>query len=104
MDIVAILDVTQGTWAVDLAAWTGVLVFFATLWRLVLRPIVQMVSRLVTGVERLNDLLEGDVLTKLDAGAHAIVDHAVRIDEHAARLDDHHVRITKLEGTDAHDR
>lgn len=73
-----LLDVTPGSWAVDVTAFVGAIGAAGFLLRLV--------YRLVLGLEKLNRLIESDVVEQLADGARLFADHQHRLDNHEDRI------------------
>lgn len=91
-----ILDLTPGSWALDVAAWaalmTGLGVIARSVW-----GFIRVIGRVADGVEKLNALLEGDVLVRLDEGSRLIADLTARVEKHDYTLLDHAERLAELE-------
>lgn len=87
--MVELIDVTPGSWAVDLTTFVAALGAVTYLFRLVFR--------LVVGVEALNKLLAGDVLERLDEGSAEFKRLGKALEAHGDALEDHEGRLNVLE-------
>lgn len=104
-------------WYVELGILAGALISAATIWKLGIVPgaralwgglravaaAILAAPQIVAGIEKLNQLVEGDVIERLDAGAARfneqearIGDHDVRLGRHESRLDGHDAAIAAL--------
>lgn len=81
-----IFDITNGGWALDAIAWGGVLTAAGTFWRMALAPFVRSIMRIADGVDKLNALVSGDVLDRLDEGSRLFGDHGQRLIDHEGRI------------------
>lgn len=113
-----ILDLTTEPWFVDLGVWAGVFTAIGVILRMVVWPglhnfwrAVVAAPRIAESVGRLVELLETDVLKRVELaevvierhGQHlANIDakessHGARLDAHDARLDSYESRVVLLE-------
>ncbi len=104
-------------WYVELGILAGALTSAVVVWRLGVVPAARWFWRgvtavaaailaapqIVSGIEKLNALVEGDVLDRLDAGTQRfneqdvrLGDHDVRLSRHESRLDGHDEAIAAL--------
>lgn len=108
------MQVADGPWYVDLGIIAAAIMSLATIWRLVVGPVIHGVwaavraaPQITVALEELCIILQGDVLGKLDEIQAAFTAHVSeaeardeRLDSHAALLKDHGVRLVKLEQGD----
>lgn len=88
-----VINITPGGWYADLAAWATAVTALGVLGQKVLRPLVRalwaavvVAPRIAAGLEKLVDLLEGNVLDRLDKGSEMFAEHGRRLDDHEGRI------------------
>lgn len=98
-----LINITAGPWYVDLGAWAGALTAMGVIWRVALWPVFRGIwaaivaaPRIATGIRELIDILEGDVLERLDRGTK-------QFERLGERLDNHEERIGALEKSPGRD-
>jgi hypothetical protein len=95
----------------DLAAWAGIFISCAAIWRLAVWPGLRAIwaailaaPKIADGTRELVQLIEGDVMGKLEEMNQSFTEHESkatvrdqRLDAHTLQLENHELRITQLE-------
>lgn len=99
------LNFTEGPWWMDASAIAGTFTAFALIWRYALWPFARgawaaivAAPRVADGVLKLVDLVEGDVMDRLDRGNSEFERIGKMLDDHEVTLSVHDGRLTTLEG------
>lgn len=98
-------DVTDGPWILDLSAAIAALITVAGGWKFLVSPLLRGIwaavvaaPKIATGMARLIELIETDVIGRLDAGAIQFQEHKERLDALDGCVAAHAVRLDALEG------
>lgn len=84
---------TTGPWPFDLIALAGSLTAAGVVWRMLVQPVGRAIwaailaaPRIAAGIDRLFELVEGDVLSRLEAGSKSFERIEAKLIDHEARL------------------
>ncbi len=90
-------------WYIELGIAAGALTAASIIWQKAVRPISRVIwaalisaPQIAIGIEEIKLLVEGDVLTRLDAGAKRFDDLEGKMDAHGKRLDGHDEALAAL--------
>lgn len=86
-------DITPGGWYADLGAWAAAITASGVIFQKGARPVFRAIwiavlaaPRIAEGAENLIEMLEGDVLKRLDEGSKKFAATETRLDQHDAIL------------------
>lgn len=90
-------------WYLELGIAAGALTALSIIWQKAIRPLAHVTwaallsaPQIATGIDEIKALVEGDVLTRLDAGAKRFDDLEGLMDAHGRRLDSHDEALAAL--------
>lgn len=105
------IDITSAPWYADLGVWAGVLISAGAVWRLGVWPLLRAIwaaiiaaPKIAEGTRELVELIESDVLGKLEEVRETFKEHEgkatvrdQRLNQHTLQLENHEIRISQLE-------